>query len=115
MRCEGRIVWGRTFEDRHAAIIRACLCCGKRRQSDEVAPLDTAIPRLRELQKERLMHSRRVHLGLVVAIAGFALVFGCDRMGTGTSAFGDKPHVAVSIFLLWEIARRRVRPSAVAF
>lgn len=52
------------------------------------------------------MHSRRVHLTALVALAGSTMVIGCDPKGSGTSASGDKPRVAVSIFPLWDIARR---------
>lgn len=57
-------------------------------------------------QKESSMHSRRVHLGLLAALAGSSFIFGCDRKGSGTAASGDKPRVAVSIFPLWDIVRR---------
>ncbi|HRI63159.1 MAG TPA: metal ABC transporter substrate-binding protein [Polyangium sp.] len=53
-----------------------------------------------------MMHSRRVHLGILATFVGSSFYFGCGNRGSGTSASGDKPRVAVSIFPLWDIVRR---------
>ncbi|MBK9260076.1 MAG: zinc ABC transporter substrate-binding protein [Polyangiaceae bacterium] len=52
------------------------------------------------------MHQRRAHLQYLAAIFASTMMFGCDRKGSGTTASADKPRVAVSIFPLWDIARR---------
>jgi zinc transport system substrate-binding protein len=52
------------------------------------------------------MHHRREHLQHLAALFASTMIFGCDRKGSGTTASGDKPRVAVSIFPLWDVARR---------
>ncbi len=52
------------------------------------------------------MHHRRAHLQYLAALFVSATFAGCNNKGSGASASGDKPRVAVSIFPLWDIAKR---------